>query len=112
MSLSTTDARIVPLPQAQDVLTEVLRRGAQPLLAQAIAAEVADWIDGHQDCRDEHGRRQVVRHGYLPARTIATGVGPVEVHQPRVQDRRAAEQREKFTAAILPLYLRQTKSVE
>jgi putative transposase len=112
VSLSTTDARIVPLPQAHDVLTDVLRRGAQQLLAQAIEAEVADWIDRHQDCQDEQGRRQVVRNGHLPARTISTGVGPVEVRQPRVQDRRAADQREKFTSAILPPYLRKTKSVE
>jgi putative transposase len=112
MSLSTTEVRIVPLPQAQDALTEVLRRGAQQLLAQAIEAEVADWIDRHQDCRDEQGRRQVVRNGHLPARTITTGVGSVEVHQPRVHDRRAADGREKFTSAILPPYLRKTKSVE
>jgi putative transposase len=112
VSLSTTEARIVPLPQAQDARTDVLRRGAQQLLAQAIEAEVADWIDRHQDCRDEQGRRQVVRNGHLPARAITTGVGPVEVHQPRVQDRRAAGQREKFTSAILPPYLRKTKSVE
>jgi len=112
VSLSTTDARIVPLPQAQDVLTDLLRRGAQQLLAQAVEAEVADWIERHRDCRDEQGRRQVVRNGHLPARTITTGVGAVEVQQPRVQDRRAADQREKFTSAILPPYLRKTRSIE
>ena len=112
MPCSTTETRLVPLPQAQDVLTDVLRRGAQQLLAQAIEAEVADWIDRHQDCRDGAGRRQVVRNGHLPERTITTGVGPVTVQQPRVQDRRPAEQREKFSSAILPPYLRKTKSVE
>ena len=112
MSLSTTEVRIVPLPEAPDVLTEVLRLGAQQLLAQAIEAEVADWIDGHRHCRDDQGHRQVVRNGHLPARTITTGVGPVEVQQPRVQDRRAADQREKFSSALLPPYLRKTKSVE
>jgi len=112
MPCSTTETAIVPLPQAQDVLTDVLRRGAQQLLAQAIEAEVADWIDRHQDCRDAAGRRQVVRNGHLPQRTITTGVGPVTVKQPRVQDRRPPEQREKFASAILPPYLRKTKSVE
>src|SRR5215471_18115761 len=112
MPCSTTETRIVPLPQAQDVLTDVLRQGAQQLLAQAIEAEVADWIDRHQDCRDAAGRRQVVRNGHLPQRTITTGVGPVTVKQPRVQDRRAAEVREKFNSAILPPYLRKTRSVE
>jgi putative transposase len=112
MSLSTTDVRLVPLPEAKDVLTEVLRQGAQQLLAQAIEAEVADWIDHHRHCLDEQGHRQVVRNGYLPARTLTTGVGPVEVKQPRVHDRRATDQREKFSSAILPPYLRKTKSVE
>jgi len=112
MTCSTTETASVPLPQAQDVLTDLLRRGAQQLLAQAIEAEVADWIDRHQGCRDAAGRRQVVRNGHLPQRTITTGVGPVPVQQPRVHDRRLAEQREKFSSAILPPYLRKTKSIE
>jgi putative transposase len=112
MDFSTEDVRIVPLPNAQDVLTDVLRQGAQQLLAQAIHAEVADWIERHQHCRDGDGRRQVVRNGHLPERTITTGLGSVAVQQPRVQDRRPVHQREKFTSAILPPYLRKTKSVE
>jgi transposase-like protein len=112
MDCSTTDTRIVPLPQAPDVLTDILRQGAQQRLAQAIEAEVADWIDRHRDCRDAAGHRQVVRNGHAPERTIATGVGPVTVQQPRVYDRRPAGEREKFSSAILPLYLRKTKSVE
>ena len=79
MTCSTTETAIVPLPQAQDVLTDVLRQGAQQLLAQAIEAEVADWSDRHRDCRDAAGRRQVVRNGHLPERTITTGLGPVTV---------------------------------
>ncbi len=112
MTCSTTETASVPLPQAQDVLTDLLRQGAQQLLAQAIEAEVADWIERHQDCRDAAGRRQVVRNGHLPERTITTGVGPLTVKQPRVHDRRPAESREKFSSAILPPYLRKTKSVE
>jgi putative transposase len=112
MMNSTAEIRVVPVPTAGDAFTEVLRAGAQRLLADAINAEVADWIDRHQDCRDDQGRRQVVRNGSLPGRTITTGIGAVEVQQPRVHDRRLAEQREKFTSAILPPYLRKTKSVE
>jgi transposase-like protein len=81
-------------------------------LAQAIEAEVADGIDRHRDCLDADGRRQVVRNGHLPERTISTGVGPVAVRQPRVHDRRPEGQREKFASAILPPYLRKTKGVE
>jgi transposase-like protein len=112
MICSTEDVRLVPLPQPQDALAEVLRLGAQKLLAQAIEAEVADWIDRHQAYQDAHGHRQVVRHGHLPARTITTGVGPVEGKQPRVHDRRPAAEREKFTSAILPPYLRKAKGIE
>ena len=112
MDCSTIDLSIVPVPQGKDVLGEVLRQGAQKLLAQAVNAEVADWIQRHAHLRDDAGHRQVVRNGALPARTITTGVGPVEVKQPRVHDRRSPEEREKFTSTILPPYLRKTKSIE
>src|SRR5512147_357023 len=112
MSESTTDIRIVPLPQGQDVLTDILRGGARRLLAQAVEAEVAAWIDAHAHLKDQAGRQQVVRNGHLPERTIQTGIGPVEVQQPRVRDRRPADERGSFTSAILPPYLRKTKSLE
>jgi putative transposase len=112
MQFSTTETRIVPLPEATDVLSEILRLGAQKLLAQAVEAEVADWIDQHRYHLDDQGHRRVVRNGHLPARTITTGVGSVAVKQPRVHDRRATDQREKFSSAILPPYLRKTRSVE
>jgi transposase-like protein len=112
MDCSTSDLSIVPVPQEKDVLSEVLRQGAQKLLAQAIEAEVSEWIEGHAHRRDEAGHRQVVRNGSMPARTISTGVGPIEVKQPRVHDRRSPEEREKFTSAILPPYLRKTRSIE
>src|SRR5690349_21462637 len=112
MNEATTNAHAPPLPNHQDVLTDVLRHGATQLLAQAIQAEVAAYLEERSYLRDEQGRRQVVRNGSLPQRTILTGVGPVEVKQPRVQDRRPPEQREKFSSAILPPYLRKTKSIE
>ena len=61
---------------------------------------------------DAAGHRQVVRNGYLPKRTITTGIGPVEVEQPRVLDRRGQEEAEPFSSKILPPYLRKTKSIE
>ena len=112
MNESTTDVRILPLPKGQDVITEILRDGARRMLAQAIEAEVASWIDEHAQLVDDRGRRQVVRNGHLPERSIQTGIGEVEVKQPRVQDRRPPAQREKFTPSVLPPYLRRTKSLE
>jgi transposase-like protein len=102
----------VPLPGSKDALSDILRLGAQQLLAQVIQVEVEDWIDSHASQRDARGRQQVVRNGYLPQRTILSGVGPVEVKQPRVQDRRPQEEKEKFASQILPPYLRKTKSLE
>jgi transposase-like protein len=80
-------------------------------LAEAIEAEVAAWIESHAHVTDEAGRRQVVRNGYLPKRSILTGIGPVEVEQPRVLDRRGSEG-EIFSSKILPPYLRKTRSLE
>ena len=108
----TTDPIPFPSPTCQDVLTAVLRDGAQRMLSQAIEAEVADWIASHRHLTDAQGHRQVVRNGHLPGRTIVTGVGPVQVTQPRVHDRRPAHERPRFSSKILPPYLRKTKSVE
>ena len=82
------------------------------MLAQAIDAEVAEWIELHRDLRDQAGHRQVVRNGRLPKRTILSGVGSIEVEQPRVLDRRSKDENEFFSSKILPPYLRKTKSLE
>jgi putative transposase len=100
--------------KSRDVLTEILRQGAQKMLATAIENEVVEYIAEHENQRDACGYRLVVRNGWLPARTIQTGVGPVEVEQPRVNDKRIDEngQRIHFSSKILPPYLRRTKSID
>lgn len=100
--------------RSRDVLTDILRQGAQQMLAAAIENEVAEYIERHALVRDDDGRRQVVRNGRLPARRIQTGLGLVEVQQPRVHDRRTDEngERLRFSSAILPPYLRRTKSLD
>jgi transposase-like protein len=112
MTDATTNADALPLPSQKDVLTAVLHHGATRMLAQAIEAEVDAYLQAHSSLQDEAGRQLLVRNGFLPQRTILTGIGPVQVKQPRVKDRRPAEQRQKFTSAILPPYLRKTKSIE
>jgi len=92
-----------------DALTEVLRAGARTLLAQAIETEVAEFLEQHLDKQDPGGRNRIVRNGYLPARTIQTGIGEVPVKMPRIRDR-AGEIR--FSSSILPPYLRRTKTLE
>jgi len=100
--------------RSRDVLTDILRQGAQEMLATTIENEVAEYIERHAALRDGQGHRLVVRNGRLPARQIQTGLGLVEVQQPRVNDRRLDEQgqRVRFSSAILPPYLRRTQSLD
>jgi len=112
-----SDANVVKLLQpgsCADPLTEVLRNGARALLAQAIEAEVAEFLAKHVDLKTATGLRRVVRHGHLPERAVMTGIGPVGVCQPRVRDRGAADDagRIRFTPAILPPYARRSRSLE
>ena len=98
-----------------DQLTEVLRQGARSLLAQAVEAEVADFLARHADMKTDDGHQRIVRHGHLPEREVMTGIGPVAVRQPRVRDREVAASdpgRIRFTPAILPPYMRRSKSIE
>jgi putative transposase len=49
-----------------------------------------------------------VRNGYHPSRSIISGIGPLPIRQPRVDDRK---QPQRFASAILPRYLRRMPSV-
>src|SRR6185312_6022150 len=95
--------------EVSDVLTQVLREGAQQMLARAIEAEVAEFLERYRLDRDQAGRARMVRNGYLPARMIQTGVGGVGIKALRVRDRAG---KIRFTPAILPPYLRRTKTIE
>ena len=114
MQERTTDSVAGPAEAVSDVLTEILRDGAVKLLATAIETEVDTYIEQHAGQRDADGHRLVVRNGHKNARQIQTGIGPVTVRQPRVDDRRRDEngERIRFTSQILPPYLRKTKSLE
>ncbi len=71
--------------------------------------EVGNFLRQHRDQLDEQGHRLVVGNGHLPARQIQTGLGSVEVRQPRVHDKREDHQ---FTSAILPPYLRRVAALD
>jgi putative transposase len=110
MSESTSESFRFPA-SAGHVLSEICRWGAREMLAEAIEAEVADWIASLSEVQDAQGHRLVVRNGYLPPRKIVTGLGEIPVRQPRVHDRRPEGQREKFTSQMLPPYLRKAIAV-
>ena len=100
-----------PLPS---VLDEIVREGARRMLAAALEAEVAAYIEAHADQRDERGRRLVVRNGHAEPRTITTGAGPIEIEQPRVNDRRTDEEtgeRARFRSSIIPPWCRKSPKV-
>src|SRR4029077_11145102 len=50
----------------EDQLTEIQRQGARTLLAQAVEAEVADFLAQDAGLKTEDGRQRIVRHGHLP----------------------------------------------
>ncbi len=114
MREGTVEAIRFPAESSKDVLTEILREGAQKMLATAIEAEVDAYIEQNADQRDAKGHRLVVRNGHKDERAIQTGIGPVNVRQPRVDDQRTDEngERIRFASKILPPYLRKTKSIE
>ena len=112
MSNSMTKNVKLPSLFTCDALTEVIAHSAKEILAAAVQAEAAQWIAERSNLRDQHGHRLVVANGYLPERQILTGIGTVPIKQPRIEDRRPADQREKLNRRILPPYLRRTSSID
>jgi hypothetical protein len=89
----------------RSVLDEIVREGARQMLAAALQAEVAAYVEKFVDQCDEDGRRLVGRNGYHQPREVLTAAGAVEVTAPRVNDRRVdpdSGERQRFSSAILP----------
>jgi transposase-like protein len=96
------------------VIDELVREGARRMLAEALQAEVDDYVARFTAERDEHGRRLVVRNGTHQPREVLTSAGAVEVVAPRVNDRRTdpdTGQRRRFSSAILPPWCRKTPKI-
>jgi transposase-like protein len=96
------------------LIDNLVREGARRMLAQALQAEVDDYIARFVGERDEKGRRLVVRNGSHQPREVLTSAGAVEVVAPRVNDRRTdpdTGERTRFTSAILPPWCRKTPKI-
>jgi transposase-like protein len=104
----------VPAAVGGSLLDELARDGARQMLAAALLAEVAAYIDTHADQLDAEGRRLVVRNGFHDPREVATAAGAVPVRAPRVNDKRIDEatgERVRFSSAILPAWARKSPGV-
>lgn len=93
-----------------DPLTELLRTGAEQLIYQAVEAELLELLAEHSERRTEDGKAGVVRNGHLPERELQTGLGPVTVQIPKV--RAKTGEPVTFHSALVPPYVRKTKSLE
>lgn len=93
----------------ENPLQELLKKGAQQLLAQAIEAELAILL-GKYENETINGLKRVVRNGYQPERNIQTGLGDIEVKVPKVRDRK--NEGIKFNSSLVPPYLKRTKNIE
>ena len=93
-----------------DPLRELLRTGAEQLIYQAVDAELRELLVAHSRRRLVDGRAGVVRNGYLPARELQTGLGPVTVRIPKV--RAKTGEPVTFHSALVPRYVRKTRTLE
>jgi putative transposase len=110
-------SKLVRLRQPDDIddpLTEVLRAGARRLLVWAVELEAEAFLTGMQELKLPDGRARLVRHGHGPERQVQTGIGPVTVAQVKMRDRGAAtaQDRIRFSSAILPKWARRTRSLD
>ena len=100
---------VTDLHRPENPLNELLKQGAQQLLAQAIEAEVQVLLE-QLSALQVNGKQGVVRNGYLPERRLQTGLGDIPVKVPKVRDRTGSGI--KFNSKLVPPYLKRTKNIE
>src|SRR6202790_4567752 len=112
MNENSNIVRLRQPDEIDDPLTNILRSGAQQLLAQAVELEAETFLAAMKELKLGDGRDRLVRHGHGPERTIQTGIGPVEVRRAKVRDRGKVSAAEKirFTSSLLLKGPRRAKS--
>ncbi|NRA43265.1 MAG: IS256 family transposase [Pseudomonadales bacterium] len=90
----------------RDLLTRVLRDGAQRMLTAAIESEVDDYL---KDVNSQEIR--VTRNGHAPTRKVQTGLGELDVSRPKLR-KKPGTSVAGFESKVLPPYLRKSKSIE
>lgn len=84
------------------------------MLAEALQVEVDAYVARFAHLRDENGRRLVVRNGSHQPPAVTTSAGVIEVHAPRVNDKRIDPEtgtRQRFTSVVLPPWARKTPQI-
>ena len=113
--LKVVDSEVAEKPAGGgSLLDELVRDGARQMLAAALQAEVAAYIDRFAGEVDQDGHRLVVRNGSHQPREVSTGAGAVMVTAPRVNDKRIdveTGERRRFSSAILPAWSRKSPKV-
>jgi transposase-like protein len=89
-------------------LDELVSEGARRMLMAGLEAEVAGYVERHQQLTDADGLRLVVRNGRAAERRVVTGAGALKIQAPRVDDRREGH---RFSSYILPRYARRSPKV-
>lgn len=74
-----------------------MREGARKMLAATIESETAAFIKQHGSLETGDGKTEV---GYLPERTIQTGLEDIKVKVPKVRDRSSLGV--KFNSSLIP----------
>jgi putative transposase len=110
------DVRRLPVGEEDGIavsLDELAREGARAMIATALEAEVAEYIERFAGEREQDGKRLVVRNGHARERKLTVGSGTVAIRAPRVNDRRVDEEgeRQRYSSRILPAYARRSPKV-
>jgi transposase-like protein len=106
----TTDDAEGQAPEITQSLDELAREGARRMIAAALEAEVAQYVEALRHHRDGNGHALVVRNGRSHhERTVQMGAGSIRIRAPRVNDRRPDH---TFTSRILPPYMRRSPRLE
>jgi putative transposase len=94
----------------KDSLTELLRNGAQKLIANAIESELQALLSEFQNIKyAETQQPGIIRNGYLPERTVQTGLGPISVKVPKIRDKNKTGI--KFNSMLIPPYLKRSQNM-